>query len=181
MRLPSYAAGGPRQCCFPLQFSPFGNPLSRFPLSKLNPPKGANRRGTQHGGFPVRRTARVPFSRAFSVRRTPPPCGLPVPLRRSATPCAEAPQGAGALVRPTPVRAAHTAPAFCGVGYRRPRLRATPLAPFAPLAGGQARWFCGGARGRARKCACKTRVGLRPTPRLYARVIRRVSFTNPHK
>jgi hypothetical protein len=182
MRLPPNAAGGPRQCCFPLQFSPFGNPLSRFPLSKLNPPKGDNRRGTQHGGFPVRRTERGPLSRSFSVRRTPPPCGLPDATPPLSHPLRLSPlAGAGALVRPTPVRAAHTAPAFCGVGYRRPRLRATPLAPFAPLAGGQARWFCGGARGRARKCACKTRVGLRPTPRLYARVIRRVSFTNPHK
>jgi hypothetical protein len=158
---------------FPPSVFPLWKPPFRLPPFKLNPPKGDNRRGTQHGGFPVRRTERGPLSRSFSVRRTPPPYGLP-----DATPPLSHPLRRKPLSRGWRVDQAYAGSRSShGSGLLWCRLsptslRATPLAPFSPLAGGQARSFCSGARCRARRCACKTRVGLRPTPRLYARVIR---------
>ena len=90
---------------FPPSVFPLWKPPFRIPPFTRNTPKGENRRGHQRGGFMARRTAR-PFIHAFSVRRAPPPYGLPPPLRRSA-PLRHGPQGPGALVRPSPAAAVH--------------------------------------------------------------------------
>jgi hypothetical protein len=177
MRLPSYAAGGTRHCCFPLQFSPFGNPLSRFPLSKLNPPKGANRRGHQHGGFPVRRTERGPHFPAplvCAARRRPSGCRMP--LRRFAKP-PNAPNlwglrsGLRRLAQLTRLRPSMV---FASLTCRRhPPLRLLP-----PSLGGRRVRFATAPRSRARCAPAKQGWGFAPHPVFRARLPHRESFTN---
>ena len=92
--------GRRRPCRFPLRFSPLGIPLSRFPLSPRTTPKGANRRGTRHGGSYGAARGLEPLSPSLSWRAAPrrPPGGRHRPPL--GPPCASAPAGPGALVGP---------------------------------------------------------------------------------
>ena len=165
--------GRPRQRCFPPQFSPFGIPLSRLRRPRdyagVIPPfiHRTHQRGKTAGGHSAaaqwrgpRRGGPDPTPLVWAAPRRP--LGCRMPLRRLATPCATPLKGrarwsaiAGSRTR--------TAPPFM-VGLRPCHLAfASPLR-LGPLAGGRPRSFCGGARGRARGGACKTRVGVPPTP-----------------
>jgi hypothetical protein len=117
-----------RQCCFPPQFSPFGNPLSVIPPFNRNTPKGANRRGQQHGVFTgaAEETA-GPLSPRGAAPRRPSGCRNRAaawpPLRRG-------PEGPGALVRPWSVRSSHL-PGLSWCSQAHPISAATPCPPCA--------------------------------------------------
>ena len=120
-----------RQCCFPPQFSPFGNPLSSSPLSTGTRQKGQTAGGNSTASLP----ARLKKPRGPSLPAEPRPAALRVdgtvpPLGPH---CAEAPRGR-ARWSGREAFVPHTSPAFHGV--RRltqfQRLRLAPLAPDAP-------------------------------------------------
>ena len=104
-RPPEERGGPPRPCVFPLQFSPFGNPLSRFPLFSADSTKGGKPQGAT-ARRPFWKTAQKPpeggflYGAVFGRRLTVAP-----PRRRSINPVALDPNlGVSALVRPEPAQ-----------------------------------------------------------------------------
>ena len=97
-----------RQCCFPLQFSPFGTPFPDSPFHR-NPAKGGNRKGQQHGGLSGAGPARGPPTPALLRPCAPPPEAGCRSHSAAQPPLRHGPQGPAAFVGPTPARSSHGA------------------------------------------------------------------------